>query len=29
VRGMRLVQVPEEIVDEVGKRLGSNHRFGA
>jgi 16S rRNA (cytidine1402-2'-O)-methyltransferase len=29
VRGMRLVQVPEQIVDEVGKGLGSNHRFGA
>jgi 16S rRNA (cytidine1402-2'-O)-methyltransferase len=29
VRRMRLVQVPEQIVDEVGKGLGSNHRFGA
>ena len=29
VRGMGLVQVIEQIVDEVRKGLGSNHRFGA
>ena len=29
VRRMGLVQVTEQIVDEVGKGLGSNHRFGA
>ena len=27
VRRMRLVQVPEEVVDEMGQRLGSNHLF--
>ena len=29
VRRMRLVQVTEQIVDEMRKGLGSNHRFGA
>src|SRR3954468_18180661 len=29
MRRMGLVQVPEQIVDKVGKGLGSNHRFGA
>src|SRR3954447_12505185 len=29
MRGMGLVQVPEQIVDKMGKGLGSNHRFGA
>ena len=27
VRGMRLVQVTEQVVDEMGKGFGSNHRF--
>jgi hypothetical protein len=27
VRGMGLVKIAEQVVDEVWKRLGSNHRF--
>ena len=29
VRRMRLVKIAEQIVDEVRKRFGSDHRFGA
>ena len=27
VRGMRLVEIAEQVVDKVWKRLGSNHRY--